>query len=83
MAFSNQHGRAADAGAGERALLHMQAQHDLAWPSHIVALLDDDRMLAVGRPSNAMHTPAKAAAADPVAGSSATPSEGANMRAVT
>jgi hypothetical protein len=44
-------------------------------------LLDDERMPAVRRFSKSMTTPADAVAAEPVAGSSGTPTPGANIRA--
>src|SRR4051812_39542156 len=47
LSLADDDGASADLGGGERSLRDDQLQGDLARPAHLVALLDDERMLAI------------------------------------
>ena len=74
--------RAADRRGAELAAFDLEPERDQARAAHLEALLDR-RAYVRRRParSKAMTTPAKAAAALPVAGSSVTPQPPPNIRA--
>ncbi len=71
----------ADAGPGDFVVLDVHAQMDVGWSFHLHALLYQQWVVAIRQAIEMVDRAGKAAAAEPVAGSSAIPISGGNMRA--
>ncbi len=81
LPFGNFYGMAAYPRARDLALRYVQMQMNEGRAAHFHALLDQHRMMAVDQAVEKLMAPERAATAEPVAGSSARPMPGANIRA--
>ena len=80
FAARHPHGLTADAGVGDLSAGDVEMEMDRGGAAHLDALFDQKGMVAVDELVEKWIAPERAATAAPVAGSSAIPMSGANMR---